>query len=81
MQDVVIRILCEVLGIEPAKAKLDARSGLLGHLPEFDSMAVVAILTALEDEFGIAVDDDEVDAELFETVGSLVAFVEAKTAA
>jgi acyl carrier protein len=44
-------------------------------------MAVVAILTALEDQFGITVDDDEVDAALFETVGSLVAFVDAKLAA
>jgi acyl carrier protein len=81
MQDVVIRILCEVLGLDPAKARLNANSGLLGHLPEFDSMAVVAILTALEDQFGITVDDDEVDAALFETVGSLVAFVDAKLAA
>lgn len=51
---------------------------LLGAIPEFDSMAVVSIITALEDQFGFAVDDDEIDASVFETVGTLVAFVEGK---
>lgn len=51
---------------------------LLGAIPEFDSMAVVTIITALEDQFGFTVDDDEIDASIFETVGSLVAFVEGK---
>lgn len=80
MQDEVIRILYDVLGLDRGRLKLDSKHGLLGHLAEFDSMAVVAILTALEDQFGIAVNDDEVDAELFETVGTLVAFVERKLA-
>lgn len=80
MQDEVIRILYDVLGLDRGRLTLDSKHGLLGHLPEFDSMAVVAILTALEDQFGIAVNDDEVDAELFETVGTLVAFVEHKLA-
>ena len=80
MHDEVIRILYDVLGLDRDRLKLDSKHGLLGHLAEFDSMAVVAILTALEDQFGIAVNDDEVDAELFETVGTLVAFVERKLA-
>lgn len=41
-------------------------------------MAVVSVLTAIEEEFGISVDDDEISASIFETVGSLVAFVESK---
>ena len=53
-------------------------TALLGAIPEFDSMAVVTIITALEDRFGFTVDDDEIDASMFETVGSLVAFVEGK---
>lgn len=43
-------------------------------------MAVVSIITALEDSFGFAVDDDEIDASVFETVGTLVVFVEGKLA-
>jgi len=76
--DDVCRILVEVLGIDTAKMRLNEDTRLLGSLPEFDSMAVVAVLTAIEDHFGIVVDDDEVDGAIFETVGTLVAFVAAK---
>ena len=57
---------------------LEGNSALLGAIPEFDSMAVVSILTALEEKFGFFVEDDEIDAEIFETVSSLVVFVEQK---
>ncbi len=54
---------------------------LLGSMPELDSMAVVAVITALEDHFGFEVDDDEISADTFATVGTLAAFVEEKTKA
>ncbi len=73
-------ILIEVLGVDPGKLKIDRDTRLLGSLPEFDSMAVVSVLTAIEDHFGITVDDDEVDGSIFETVGSLCQFVEKKLA-
>lgn len=60
--------------------KLTAASSLIGGIPEFDSMAVVAVLTAIEEHFGIVVDDDELSAQTFATVGSLAEFVSAKTA-
>ena len=53
---------------------------LLGAIPELDSMAVVTLITALEERFGITVEDDEVDAATFETLGSLARFVEQKLA-
>ena len=59
-------------------AAFDARTELFGTLPEFDSMAVVAIVTALEDQFGITIDDDELTAEVFATLGSLADFVDLK---
>ena len=71
-------ILIEVLGVDPGKLKIDRDTRLLGSLPEFDSMAVGSVLTAIEDHFGITVDDDEVDGSIFETVGSLCQFVENK---
>lgn len=55
-------------------------TALLGAIAEFDSMAVLAVITALEDQLGIAVDDDEISAEIFETFGSLAAFVQQKQA-
>lgn len=74
----VIEVLQSVLQLDQEAVKLEPESGLLGEIPEFDSMAVVSVLTALEENYGFFVDDDEVDAETFETVGSLVRFVEQK---
>jgi acyl carrier protein len=71
-------ILTEVLQIKERSSLIDPNAPLLGAIPEFDSMAVVSILTAIEEKFDFFVDDDEIDAEIFETVSSLVAFVEKK---
>ena len=57
---------------------MDASTPLLGALPELDSMAVVNVITALEEHFGISVADDEIGASTFATLGSLSAFVEQK---
>ena len=76
----VKNILCSVLQNPNLAAKLSVNSPLLGAVPEFDSMAVVSVITALEDQYGFVVDDDEIDAEVFETIGSLAAFVDRKLA-
>jgi acyl carrier protein len=71
------RVLGEVLGLAPEQvAAFDLDTGLFGHLPELDSMAVATVLTALEDHFGILIDDADVTAEMFDTLGTLAAFVE-----
>ena len=67
------------LGSDRLAARRDLQ--LLGSVPEFDSMAVLAVLTELEERFGIEFDDDEIDAEIFETLGSLSDFVEKKLGA
>jgi acyl carrier protein len=74
----VIRVLGAVLNIEGRAGRFTADTPLLGSVAELDSMAVVSLLTALEEKFGFAIDDDEVDGSMFATVGSLVAFVESK---
>ena len=74
----VINILADVLSLGDRKDSLKADSILLGNIPELDSMAVVNVITALEDHFGITVDDDEISAQTFETVGTLTGFVEQK---
>jgi acyl carrier protein len=79
--DDVKRILADVLSLGDGAASLDAGSPLLGSIPELDSMAVVNLIGALEEHFGFVIDDDEISATTFETVGSLTAFVEQKLAA
>lgn len=76
----VKNILSDVLSLGERKNSLKEDSILLGSLPELDSMAVVNVITALEDHFGITVDDDEISASTFETLGSLTRFVEQKSA-
>jgi acyl carrier protein len=73
-------LLDRALGLGGRAEKFDADTALLGSLPELDSMAVVALITAIEEHYGVMVEDDEVDAETFETLGSLVAFVDRKLA-
>lgn len=77
----VITVLADVLSL-PAdvRSSLNPNTPLLGSIPELDSMAVVSLITALEEHFGIEVSDDEISASTFETVGSLATFVEQKTA-
>ena len=79
--DEVKTILIDVLSLGEAGQRLDAGSPLLGSLPELDSMAVVSLIGALEEHFGIEVADDDISASTFETLGSLAAFVEHKRAA
>jgi acyl carrier protein len=72
-------LLADVLGLDPAQAEvLGPDSGLFGHLPELDSMAVAGLLTEMEDRFGIVIEDDDVDGEMLETYGGLLAFARAK---
>lgn len=76
--DEVKAVLVETLGVEDRAAAIDASTPLLGSLPELDSMAVLELVAALEQRFGITVDDDDVTAEIFETLGALAAFVQEK---
>jgi acyl carrier protein len=78
--DEVKNILGDVLSLGEAKNALTEQSALLGSIPELDSMAVVNLITALEEHFGISIDDDDISASTFETVGTLTAFVSDKLA-
>lgn len=72
--------LVEVLGVDRAQVSaFGTDTALFGTLPELDSMAVATLLTDLEDRLGILIEDDEIDAEIFETFGSLLAYLRAKT--
>lgn len=66
-------ILADILEINTVA--FDESTELLGALPEFDSMAVVGVITAMEESFGIDMADDDIDATIFETVGSLLAYI------
>lgn len=79
--DNIRNILKDVLQLGQRADGLQETTSLFGSIPEFDSVAVVSVLTAIEDRFGIFIEDDEISAETFETVGNLSSFVDQKLAA
>lgn len=74
VQKEVLRVLDEVLSLGGRSSSFTRSTPLLGSIAELDSMAVVTLLTALEEQLGIVVDDD-LDGATFATVGSLIDFV------
>ena len=79
-EQTVSEVLRSVLQLDASKLSAGADTPLLGSIAELDSMAVVSILTALEERFDISVNDDEIDSSTFATVGSLCRFVQSKLA-
>ena len=77
-QQLLANILRCVLQIDK---EFTADTPLLGAIPGFDSMTVTAVLTELEEQLGIQINDDEISAELFESFGQLHNFVIQKQAA
>lgn len=76
----VLKLLDDVLSLGGRASGFQRSTPLLGAIPELDSMAVVTLLTSLEEHFGFAVDDDEVNGDIFADVGSLTDFVSRKLA-
>ena len=77
----VLHVLDEVLSLGGRASSFTRQTPLLGAIPELDSMAVVSLIAAVEDRFGLVVDDDDIDGDTFATVGSLADFIDGKVAA
>lgn len=71
-------ILDELLSLGGRAAAFDDATPLLGALPELDSMAVVGVIGAIEERFGLVFDDDEIDGSSFASFGSLAKLIDAK---
>ena len=76
--DEVRSILGSTLQLGSRALALNEHTALIGAIPEFDSMAVVTVITTIEERFGIAIADDEISGETFATLGELARFVEGK---
>lgn len=71
-------LIGDTLNLGDRVNELQPDTPFLGNIPELDSMAVVLLITAFEDQYGFVVDDDEISADTFETVGAFVSFIESK---
>lgn len=76
----VLAILDGVLSLKGRGANFQRDTRLLGALPELDSMAVLGVITSLEERFALLIHDDEIDGATFATLGSLADFVSGKIA-
>ena len=76
--DEIKKILDSTLQLGGRSREMAADTPLLGSIPELDSMAVVTLITAIEEYYGFTVEDDEIGAEAFVTLGSLCDFVDQK---
>lgn len=72
-QQVLAEVLAELLGGDPERYPPETE--LFGSLPELDSLALVELITVIEERFGVELDEDDITAEVFGTVGSLAAHV------
>lgn len=79
IEQMVKNILRQHLQLGDAVDSYQADTPLLGALPELDSMGVVNLITAIEENVGCVIDDDEINADVFTNFGSLVAFVASKS--
>ena len=78
VQAEVLKVLDEVLSLNGRSRTMRRDSPLMGAIPELDSMAVVSLITTLEERFGLTIADDDLDASAFASVGSLADFVSAR---
>ena len=80
MLDEIRDLLTSVLKLGSRGQNLTETSELLGNIPELDSMAVVTVITMLEEQFDVEFDDEDISADSFATLGALCGLVERKIA-
>ncbi|MBI3767473.1 MAG: acyl carrier protein [Deltaproteobacteria bacterium] len=69
-------ILRERLALGGDEGALDTDTGLLGAGIGLDSFEVLQLVAALEERFGLTIDDDDLLPDHFRTVGTLLRFLE-----
>lgn len=76
----VIQLLDGVLNWNGRGNAYTRDTGLLGVMPDLDSMAVLSLIVGMTERFGIVIGDDELHGGMFQNIGSLADFVSAKLA-
>ncbi|MBA2497884.1 MAG: acyl carrier protein [Acidimicrobiia bacterium] len=73
----VLTLLVEQVHLDLAAEGIDTGGSLVEDLG-LDSVAILTLVSALEDEFGVELEDDEVTRERFASVASVVALIRSK---
>lgn len=81
IEERIKRLLISSLEMSPAALDgVGPRTALFGRGLALDSVEALALVTAIEQDFGITVDDAEFTADLFQDLGTLADLVRRKTA-
>ena len=80
LKDRIRSLLIEKLRLEDMKPEdIKDDTPLFGEGLGLDSIDALELVVALEKEFGIKVEDEEVGVKAFQNIGTLAAFVQSKT--
>ena len=74
------QLIVTTLGLEVTHEEIPDDEALFSGGMDIDSIATLEIVAAIEKEFGITVEDDELTIELFDSVTTLAAYVAGKDA-
>ena len=77
-ENILIRIwkVLSDLGFMEGKDQPEEKTGLLGKGIGLDSIEVIQLVAALEEEFDLTIDDDELLPGHFVSLGDLITFLE-----
>jgi|SRR5580693_4954775 acyl carrier protein len=70
------KTLVDILELDITPEQLDNRTSLYSPVLRMDSLSLLHVLVALEQQFGIEIDDEDVMATDLDTVGSLMGLVD-----
>lgn len=70
--ETVLEILDRELNLQGKALAFSEDTKLRGSLLQLDSMAIVSVIAALEEQFGFEFPEETLDGAIFETVGTLV---------
>ena len=68
----LLEILDRELNLRGRALEFTEETKLAGNLPQLDSMAIVNVISVLEERYEFEFPEDQLDGEIFETVGTLI---------
>jgi acyl carrier protein len=74
----LLRLIRKTADVALPDSEITLDTGLLGRGIGFDSIEVLALVSAIEDEFGLTLDDADLRPKHFVSIGALVEFVRAR---
>jgi len=71
-------IIVKKLDVNITYEDIDENASLYEDGLGLDSIAIVDLIVSIEKEFSIAIEDDELNADLFKSLDTLVGFIQTK---